>query len=274
MRKKGWKLMLRAGPLLLLLLVGTGLNAHAFLGLGNSVSWKEEVQLHDGRKIIVERSQTHGGRHELGQPLPIKDHSVTFSLPGAGKTITWEDKYSQDIGVANFKMLALHIANNTSYIITAPVGCLAYNKWGRPNPPYVIFRYDGKGWQRIQLAELPVEFKEMNLAIDTFNDERKLLAEGLVSAEMIKKLNSSYSKYPNIRSEYQTILRTPSETGKNSASNVDCEVMIPNGRNGWAGFDVSSIHSYGECMQVCKFHNLSKEFCPCDDLLKTKPEWR
>ncbi len=275
MRTKIWKLAMRAGAALLLLLAATGMNACAFPGFGNSVSWKEEVQLHDGRKILVERSQKHKGRHELGQPVPIGDHWITFTIPGSKESITWEDDYSQDVGMANFIMLALHILNDTPYIITSPVGCLGYNKWGRPNPPYVIFKYDGKEWQRITLSELPDELKEINLAIDTYNDEEKLLAQGLVSAELIKKLNSSYSKYLNIYLEYQSILRTPLETGKNSASNVDCEVMIRNEKNdGWRGFDMRSIHSYDECLEKCRVEKISEQFCPCDNLLKTKPEWR
>jgi hypothetical protein len=204
MRKKVWKLVMRAGPLLLLLLAFTGMNAHAFPGFGNSVSWKEEVLLHDGRKIIVERSQKHKGRHEIGQPVPIGDHWITFTPPGSKEGITWKDEYSEDVGGANFIMLALHIQYNIPYIVATPTACLEYNKWGRPNPPYVIFKYDGKLWQRIPLSELPSELTEINLAIDTYNDEKKLLDKRLVSAEMVKELNSSL-KQP----ELKTIIRAP-----------------------------------------------------------------
>jgi hypothetical protein len=158
MRKKIWKMVMRAGPLFLLLLAVTVVNASAFLGFGKSESWKEEVLLHDGRKIVVKRWQTHGGRGELGQS-PIKEHTLTFNLHGSKKSITWKDEYSEKIGHSNFDLLALHIKNDTPYIVASTYGCLAYNKWGRPNPPYVIFRYDGNQWQRIPLTDLPVEFK-------------------------------------------------------------------------------------------------------------------
>ena len=46
-------------------------------------SWQEEVLLHDGRKLLITRSQTYGGRHEIGQPSPIKEHTITFTLPGS-----------------------------------------------------------------------------------------------------------------------------------------------------------------------------------------------
>jgi hypothetical protein len=206
MRKKGWKLVMRAGPLVLLFLVATGLNAFAFLGFGDSARWKEEVLLHDGSKIVVDRSQTRGGQGEIGQS-PIKEHSMTFTLPGTKKVITWKDEYSQDVGHSNFDLLALHIKNSTPYIVVSSYGCLAYNKWGRPNPPHVYFRFDGNTWQRIPLQELPSEFKNINLVINASAHQEKLVKKGIAPAEMIRKLNSSLEKDP----EYSTILRTPLE---------------------------------------------------------------
>jgi hypothetical protein len=57
-----------------LILGGTGIIAFGFLGFGNSASWKEEVLLRDGRKIIMERSQSYGGHSEAEQS-PIKEQS-------------------------------------------------------------------------------------------------------------------------------------------------------------------------------------------------------
>jgi hypothetical protein len=170
-------------------------------GFGGT-SWKEEVLLHDGSKIIVKRSQSRGGRHEIGQSQPVKAHDITFTLPGSNESVTWKDEYSEDVGHSNFDLLALHILNGTPYLMASPFGCLAYNKWGRPNPPYVFFKYDGKTWQRISLAEFPAEFKNINLVKDTDNDEEKLTSLGLVSAEQVKGFNSDYRQ-----PEYKTILR-------------------------------------------------------------------
>lgn len=199
-----------------LILMVTLMNGCALIGLGNSANWKEEVLQNDGRKILVERSLTHGGRGEIGQS-PIKEQTLSFTLPGSGKTITWKDEYSEDVGRASFLVLALHLLDQTPYLVVTPHMCLAYNKWGRPNPPYVVFKYDGSAWQRISLEELPAEFTEINMAHNTIGNEKKLVKEGIVSAEMIKKLKGT-KNYP----EYLSILRTPLETGKNSASIVDC----------------------------------------------------
>ncbi len=188
----------------LLLMIGVSMNTNAgFLGFGGD-SWKEEVLLHDGQKIIVERSQSHGGRHEIGQRPPIKESTLAFAMSGTNQRVTWKDEYSEDIGHANSQLLALHILNGTPYIVAAPSGCLSFNKWGRPNPPYIFFRYDGKTWLRISLSQFPYDFKEINLLIDTYGhyDVEHAIKSGFVSDISVKKLNGTL-KQP----EYKTILR-------------------------------------------------------------------
>jgi hypothetical protein len=188
----------------LVLTLGVSMNANAGLfGFGDP-SWKEEVLLHDGSKIVVERSQSYGGRHEIGQSPPIKEQTITFTLPNTSTTIEFKSEYGEDIGRANFELLALHILNGTPYIVTAPNLCLSYNKWGRPNPPYVFFQYESKAWKRITLEELPTEFKDINLVINSKGEEKILTAQSIVSAELVKKLNGELRQ-----PEYKTILREP-----------------------------------------------------------------
>lgn len=192
----------RIAKLGLILLTGVSMGANAGLfGIGGT-SWKEEVLLHDGQKIIVQRSQSYGGRHEIGQTPPIKEQEITFTLLGTSKAITFKSEYGEDIGRANFKLLALHVLNGTPYIIVSPNLCLSYNKWGRPNPPYVIFKHDEREWKRITLQELPSEFKEINLVVNTKGEEKIITAQPIVTAELVKKLNGELEQ-----PEYRTILR-------------------------------------------------------------------
>jgi hypothetical protein len=186
----------------LILMMGVSMSAEAGLFGFGGTSWKEEVQLHDGQKIIVKRSQSYGGRHEIGQSPPVKEQEITFTVPKTNKTLTFKSEYGEDIGRANFKLLALHILNDMPYIVAVPNLCLSYNKWGRPNPPYVIFKHDGKEWKRIMLQELPTEFKEINLVIEAKGEAKKLEAQTIVTAELVKKLNSELEQ-----PEYRTILR-------------------------------------------------------------------
>ena len=63
-----------------ILAMGTVTSADAGLfGLGGT-SWKEEVLLHDGSTILVDRSVVRGGRHEIGQQPPFKEQSLSFQL--------------------------------------------------------------------------------------------------------------------------------------------------------------------------------------------------
>jgi hypothetical protein len=191
---------------------------------GDTMNWKEEVLLHDGQKIIVARSQSYGGRHEIGQSPPIKEHTITFTLPNTNKPIAWTSEYSEDVGRTNFNLLAVHVLNGTPYVVASPNLCLSYNKWGRPNPPYVFFRYDGKKWQRILLEEFPTEFKTINVALDIRGRQvENLVSLGFITSEKIKELNH-HTEIP----EYKTILREAMKGG----GITSCEEMV-RVKDGW-----------------------------------------
>lgn len=199
--------------------LGVAISACAQPNRSGADNWKEEVLLHDGQKIIVERSQTYGGRSEIGQSLPVKEHTISFRLPGSNNSISWSSEYGDELGRTNFKLAALHILKDTPYIVAVPNLCLAYNKWGRPNPPYVIFRYDRKEWSRIPLNELPSEFKEINLIVNNEGEVEILKTRSLVDAGAVKRLNRELSQ-----PEYRSILREPTPTNGSSLSS--CEVLV------------------------------------------------
>ncbi len=186
--------------------IGLVLTLGMMMSACSEATWKEEVLLHDGSKILATRSQSRGGRGEIGQP-PIKEHSITFYIPGTSKPITWQSEFTKDVGHANLDLLALDILNGTPYIATNPTGCLAHNKWGRPNPPYIFFKYIDQEWKQISLQEFPVEIRQPNVVIDTYT-EKWIKAEeqksGFVSAASIKELNSSLTQQ-----EYKKIVREP-----------------------------------------------------------------
>jgi len=243
--------------LVFIVMVVTGINACGYFGIFGEVSWKEEVLLHDGTKIYVKRWQKRGGVHEPGISSPVGEQSIKFKLPGTQKTIKWRDEYSRDIGRSNFEMLALHILNSTPYIITKPRLCLSYNKWGRPNPPYVIFKFDGKDWKRIELAELPLEFKSINMIIDTEGEEKSLIGRSILPAQEIKYINSHLTQ-----EEFKTIIRTPLER-------VGCPDLATNGKGRWVGIGFFKKPSYEECLAQCKMVFFYGQHCPCDRLFKT-----
>lgn len=228
------------------LIAVVGMSACAIVGalpFGGD-SWKEEVLLHDGSKLVITRSQTYGGRHEIGQPPPIKEHTVSFTLPGSGDRITWTSEYGEELGRTNFHLLAVHVLNRTPYLVTEPNLCLSYNKWGRPNPPYVFFKYDGAAWQRIPLEEFPAEFNSMNVALSTIGREgENLLKQGFVSSEKIKELNRR-----TVNPDHKTILREPVKLGVEGSA-LNCEEMI-HYKCGW----ISPQGTFGKDFmdQTCK----------------------
>ncbi len=202
----------------LLLMMGVSMSADAGLFGFGGTSWQEEALLHDGSKIIVTRTVERGGRHEIGQEPPIKDQSLTFTIPGTTQSVTWRDRYSEDVGGANFNLKLLDIFAGTPYVLGSPAGCLSYNKWNRPNPPYVIFKYDGKEWQRISLLELPTEIKTPNLIPSSPDHEAKKSGQRIVSAEKIRALYDGYRQ-----PEFKTILR---ETLPKERIKEMCEELI------------------------------------------------
>jgi len=235
--------------------------------LGHSAWWKEEVLLHDGQTIIVDRSQTHGGRAEIGQD-PIAEHIVSFTVPGTHNRIKWSSGF--DVNDDRLVLLALDIVNGVPYIVTHPAGCIAYNKWGRPNPPYVFFKYDGKVWQRILPAEYPSLINEANVVIGFSNHEERLQKYSqAVPAADIKSINAE-AKNPHVLF-HRVFTKYPLPvTGD---TNVGCEEMVTNGKGTWLSIDwFSSEPSYEACLKVCSEQWFSKEYCPCDRLLNIKTQ--
>jgi hypothetical protein len=180
--------------------------------------WKEEVLLHDGQKIVAERYVKRGGRHEVGQKGSYVEQTLSFALPSSGKTIEWKDRLSEDLGNSSFLPMLLDIADDTPYLVAYPMGCLSYNKWGRPNPPYVVFKYAANAWQRIALTDLPLEIKTPNLIFSSPDDKVEELGQRLVKAETIQQIVSG-TRQP----EYKTILREPMASVQMTEM---CDVLI------------------------------------------------
>lgn len=237
----------------------TSINACGFF---NTASWKEEVLLHDGSKIIVKRWQKLKTVYSLEPSSLINEQSISFKLPGTNKKIVWKDGATKDIWMSvNFKLVALHIKDNIPYLITSPYGCMSFNKWGRPNPAYVIFRYEGEGWKIIEFADLPSEFKTVNLIQSTMSYKHKKeigFWHRLLTADKIKALNKEGNKLEI----YKTIVRTPYKGGGQDG----CPEMIYNG-SGWMGIDYFNTKAtYEECLNECKKILVHPEYCPCGKL--------
>ena len=242
------------------------LTACATLPASGADSWKEEVLLHDGQKIIVERSQIYKGRREPGQEVPAGEHTIRFALPGSNRQLSWTSEYGQDLGRTNFNALALHVKQGVPYLVVEPNLCLSYNKWGRPNPPYVVFKHDSTGWQRIPIADLPAEFKTINLIV---NDSRQndirvnSQSSGYVPFDAVQKINSSLPQ-----PQYKTILR---EKMPEATMRTNCSERVSNGNGTWLGLDwFTSEKTLASCQKVCDMKSFAPQYCPCANIFEGK----
>jgi hypothetical protein len=220
-------------------------------GLGGD-SWQEEVLLHDGRKTTIERSQTYGGRGEIGQDVPVATHTVRFNIAD-GQTITWTSPFDGEIGPASLRLLAMHVKDGTAYVVAEPNLCLSYNKWGRPNPPYVIFRWQGDSWQRIGLEALPPEFNSMNVSHRIARMWAKDRNGTTLTAAQIQAENATNQP------QYRAILREA------VAYDPSCIPMVTNGKGLWrAQAWFSGKPNLEACLAGCKRENFDEITCPCN----------
>lgn len=167
-----------------------------------TMTWKEEVLLHDGGKLVVERSFNLGGYPETAsRERRALDETVIFTNPKTNQSITWKTDFRNEVPDQNgLNLLVLDIVNGIPYIATYPAGCIAYNKWKRPNPPYVFFKYESNDWRRIPLEAFPAELTQTNVIVGKPPAE---LLKPFYTVEGVKERNQ------DLDVEYKSILRTP-----------------------------------------------------------------
>lgn len=252
------KLLKLFAPVVFLAIPPTA-NAGLF-GFGGT-NWQEEVLLHDGKKLVVDRSVTRGGPHEVGQRGSYTKETLAFTHPTTGRSIIWEDNATKDIGTSSFLPMALDIYEGSVYLVANPMGCLAYNKHGRPNPPYVVFKYSGKTWEKVALHELPSETKSLNLIFSSPDTEVERLGKRFVDTETIKRINDEYRQ-----PKYRSILREAIEEPEGR-----CGEMISDGQGGWIGIGwFKKQPSREACLNYCVREKIDAEHCPCESIFQDK----
>jgi len=187
-------------------------------------SWREEIELHDGSRIIVNRIQKVDpyGRREPFRPAPIGEVTSEFIIPGTGKAVIWKSEYGISPDKNGLTLVALDIVDGVPYVATTTSKCHDYNKWGRPNPPYVFFKHEVDTWQRISIEAFPEEIHKANMIVGSIN-KHQLSAEALnapyISLKAKKYQNNGVAEY-KLR-----IIRKPITYGTGNLA-AQCEEMI------------------------------------------------
>lgn len=206
--------MTKTLPKLPILLLTFILSMHANAGLfGGSKSWREEVLLHDGQKLVVERHFKLGPPTIESRERKELDETVNFTMPGSDKEIIWKTEFNDSVPDPNgLSILLLDIVKGTPYVVARPAGCISFNKWKRPNPPYVFFKYEDNEWKRISLEEFPSELNKSNFIVGSPPTD---LLKSFYSVEQVNEQNAE------IQTEgYKTIVRKPFPIEENRCPNL------------------------------------------------------
>lgn len=140
--------------LVVLLLLGLALR-----GCSDTLTWKEEVRLSDGRVVVVTQKRRYEGAYN-GQTfgnIP-REAWLTIKLPEFGnEEITWHERLKPRI---------VNIYNGKLYVVGWPPTEREFRLYGRQDPPYVGFVYENRQWKRITFPEIPGAIYDVNLWIE------------------------------------------------------------------------------------------------------------
>jgi hypothetical protein len=186
------------------------------------LEWKEEILLHDGRKIIAERTELGGGRAEPGQSGAPKKRTISFPDPKNPK-----QRYTHSV-TGNSNYLLVDFDETGSPWMIVYVGVFS-DDTDCPNGTYQTFKWIGSGWQSVIYGTLPKLFKEPNLPVGYIVDAAPhgkptgdlRTQKGLLSAETIKYILESFRR--NHASSTVWKLAQIKENGRP----IDCQAYPP-----------------------------------------------
>lgn len=192
------------------------LNAFAGLSLsacGNTLDWKQEVPLQDGRVIVVDRESKQGPYDPFVAMRMETTQSLTFIHPDTREKIHWRIPDGLQPHMLDFD-------EGTPYLLLKAYTVSDYNKWGCPNPPYVLYRHDKGQWKQIPFEQLPPRFVLPNL-ISMAKSNEQFILNGYASVTNLR----GYQK--RVAKQFQSINR---EKGNPIAHGCFDDVLVKQGR--------------------------------------------
>jgi hypothetical protein len=147
----------------------------------DTIEWKEEVLLHDGRMIVIERKAKAASS---GFPNANRGRYLEFELHYKPMNIHWKGTLQQG---------AFEIIDQTPYLVLWLNGLTDFCK-GRPptDLPIKVLKLQGQEWIEIPQSEFPMDRANYNLYHSYRGNKASEDAKGLITW----KHKGSWDSYP------------------------------------------------------------------------------
>lgn len=126
----------------------------------NTLSWREEVKLADGRTIVVSQERRCASGYTGGNSAACIEREawLRLRLPelGVGE-ITWHE---------NLSPVVLNLRGARFYLVAVAPTAREFAQYGKPKPPYFGFVLEGGAWRRIAFRDIPEAVYDANLVLD------------------------------------------------------------------------------------------------------------
>jgi hypothetical protein len=178
---KDWLMRLMWCGALLFILLGCSRQS-------SPLKWTEDVRLPDGRVVTLTRYQEFKGPHELGDTPSVSDYWFEFKHPDTGQVVRWQSN-------RDLRTMALMMDGKNPMLLTRPAFGSSMWTYNCPNPPYLLFKFDG-AWKQIPVTEIPVKRFRVNMTFGPSDSRREIrLSNYHLTAEQTSKSYHNTASY-------------------------------------------------------------------------------
>jgi hypothetical protein len=154
-----------------------------------ALKWTEDVLLPDGRTVTLKRYQEFKGPHELGSTPTVSDYWFEFKHPDTGQLVRWESD-------RDLVTLALMMDSTAPVLLVKPAFGGVY-RYGCPNPPYLLYRFDASQWQKFDIGRVPNKRVKVNMT-EYPKERRELIVQSKNHLTVQQTQNVEYNYRPYV----------------------------------------------------------------------------
>lgn len=141
------------------------------------LKWTEEVRLPDQRVVELTREQ-HFDERDL-----VSSYWFEFDHPDTGESVKFEN-------AREFRTVALYSHEKHMHLVVRPTFATHFDNAGCPNPPYFLFRYEGKQWRQVPLMQSPLKHVSENMTVDAKSVRAEIKMRGYaIKADEVVPMN-------------------------------------------------------------------------------------